>query len=60
MKSNEKLNELYSILNALRQKEAEVRACGEIETIQTLSDTIEKLELYIENRRKKVYDEINL
>ncbi len=60
MNANEKSEELYSILNALQQKLNEVRARGDIETMQTLSDTIAKLELYIEARKKEVRDEVNL
>lgn len=60
MNSKEKLDELYSILNALQHKLSEVRARGDIEKMQTLSDTISKLELYIEARQKDICNEVNL
>ena len=60
MTSKDTLEELYSILNALQQKQNEVRARGDIETVQTLSDTISRLRFYIETRRKAARDEITL
>lgn len=60
MNANEKLNELCSILKTLKEKQTEVYARGDIEAIQTLGDTINKLALYIEARKKEVCDEVNL